>query len=145
MKRFLFIISLLLNCLHCAAQIDYTEGTWDEFEYVPNNYIPSSGILDSRNGWRLSPHGQIRFLIAFVELEYADPDLDPALNGTPEWPVGHLPMWKDDLLEYNAPTGLSSKSLTKYYQMASSNSQIVLGDYLVAPDNGGVFKKLMKQ
>lgn len=105
------------------------------FENEEYNYIPSSGVLDSRNGYRLSSHGEIRFLLAFVELEYSNPDEDPSPTGTTEWPVGQLPVWKDDLLETHASSGLSNKHLTKYFQMASSNSHIVLGDYLVAPDN----------
>ena len=140
MKRYLFIISLLLNSFFCVAQIDNNIGIWDVFEDNYLNYIPSTGVLDSRNGYKLSPTGQIRFLVAFIELEYNNPANDPSLNGTPEWPVGQLPAWKDDLLEYNVPTGQSTKHITKYFQMASSNSLVVLGDYLVAPDNGGVFK-----
>ena len=140
MKKSLLIISLLLGHFLSFAQIDHTRGIWDVFENEEYNYIPSSGILDSRNGHRLSPHGEIRFLLAFVELEYSNPDIDPSPTGTAEWPVGQLPVWKDDLLENYAPIGLSNKHLTKYFQMASSNGHIVLGDYLVAPDNGGVFK-----
>lgn len=130
----------MLNSFLCIAQIDNTIGIWDVYEDNYLNYIHSMGVLDSRNGYKLSPTGQIRFLVAFIELEYHNPANDPSLGGTTEWPVGQLPAWKDDLLEYNVPTGQSTKHLTKYFQMASSNSLIVLGDYLVAPDNGGVFK-----
>ena len=69
MKKLLLIISLLLLNAHTIAQIDYTRGQWDVFEDNYYNYIPFSGTLDSRNGYHLSPHGQIRFLIAFIELE----------------------------------------------------------------------------
>ena len=140
MRKSLLIISLLLGHFLSFAQIDHTRGIWDVFENEEYNYIPSSGVLDSRNGYRLSPHGEIRFLLAFVELEYSNPENDPSPTGTVEWPVGQLPVWKDDLLEIHAPSGLSNKYFTKYFQMASSNSHVVLGDYLVAPDNGGVFK-----
>ena len=140
MRKSLLIISLLLGHFLSFAQIDHTRGIWDVFENEEYNYIPSSGILDSRNGHRLSPHGEIRFLLAFVELEYSNPDIDPSPTGTVEWPVGQLPVWKDDLLGNHAPSRLSNKHLTKYFQMASSNGHIVLGDYLLAPDNGGVFK-----
>ena len=140
MRKSLLIISLLLGHFLSFAQIDHTRGIWDVFEHEEYNYIPSSGVLDSRNGYRLSPHGEIRFLLAFVELEYSNPENDPSPTGTVEWPVGQLPVWKDDLLEIHAPSGLSNKYFTKYFQMASSNSHVVLGDYLVAPDNGGVFK-----
>ena len=140
MKKSLLIISLLLGHFLSFAQIDHTRGIWDVFENEEYNYIPSSGVLDSRNGFHLSPQGEIRFLLAFVELEYSNPSEDPSPTGTVEWPVGQLPVWKDDLLGNHAPSGLSNKHLTKYFQMASSNGHIVLGDYLLAPDNGGVFK-----
>ena len=140
MKKSLFIVSLLLcDCLSWA-QIDHMRGMWDECEEMGINYSSSTGNLDSRNGYQLSPHGQIRFLVAFVELEYSNPQLDPCLNGTSAWPVGQLPAWKDNLFDYNTPNGLSNCGITRYYQMVSSNDHIVLGDYLVAPDNGGVFK-----
>ena len=140
MKKSIFTISLLLFSIMSIAQIDYTKGIWDIFEEDFVNYIPSTGVLDSRNGFHLSPHGQIRFLMVFVELSYSDTLYDPSLNGTPEWPVGQLPVWKDDLLENNIPNGLSNCTITKYFQLASSNNLIVLGDYLVAPNNGGVFR-----
>lgn len=130
MKRYLFIISLLLNSFFCVAQIDNNIGIWDVFEDNYLNYIPSTGVLDSRNGYKLSPTGQIRFLVAFIELEYNNPANDPSLNGTPEWPVGQLPSWKDDLLEYNVPTGQSTKHLTKYFQMASALKTAVFHPYI---------------
>lgn len=140
MKKYLFIISLLLSNILLVAQIDHTRGVWDFCEDDQLTSFPSTGVHDSRNGFSHSPRGQIRFLMAFVELEYGDTTCDPSLHGTPEWPVGQLPLWKDELLEYNVPNGLSNCAITKYYQLASSNDLIVLGDYLVAPDNGGVFK-----
>lgn len=130
MKKYLFIISLLLCNFLCFAQIDYIEGTWDEYEYTPYNYIPSTGVLDSRNGWRLSPQGQIRFLMAFVELDYSTSGDDPSPTGTAEWPVGQLPVWKDDLLELDVPIGLSNKFLTKYFQMASALKTAVFHPYI---------------
>lgn len=140
MKKLLLTISFLFCALMAFSQIDYSKGVWDICEDDFTNYVSINQMLDSRNGCRLSPHGQIRFLTVFVELEYSNPDNDPSLNGTVEWPIGQLPIWKDDLLENNTPNGLSNCSITKYFQLASSNNHIVLGDYLVAPDNGGVFK-----
>lgn len=80
MKKSLLIISLLLSNFLSISQIDHTKGVWDICEDDEYNYIPKSGILDSRNGYRLSPHGQIRFLLAFVELEYSNPSEDPSPN-----------------------------------------------------------------
>ena len=62
MKKSLLIISLMLGHFLSFAQIDHTRGIWDVFENEEYNYIPSSGILDSRNGHRLSPHGEIPVL-----------------------------------------------------------------------------------
>ena len=73
MKRLLFTISFLLCSIIAFSQIDYSEGVWDVFEDDFTNYIPLNHSIDSRNGYRLSPHGQIRFLMAFVELEYNNP------------------------------------------------------------------------
>ena len=140
MKKLWLTISLLFCYVVSFSQIDHFKGIWDFCEDDTTNYTSSSQLLDSRNGNNLSPHGQIRFLMIFVELEYDNPDDDPCLSGTDAWPVGQLPVWKDDLLSNYAPDGLSDCSITKYYQMASSNNHIVLGDYLVAPNNGGVFK-----
>lgn len=140
MKKFIFTISLLIFSISSIAQIDYTKGIWDVFEEDFSDYIPSTSVLDSRNGYQLPPYGQIRFLMVFVELEYSNSLYDPSFGGTPEWSVGQLPTWKDELLEYNTPNGLSDCTITKYFQLASSNNLIVLGDYLVAPNNGGVFR-----
>lgn len=57
MKKSIFTISLLLFSIMSIAQIDYTKGIWDIFEEDFVNYIPSTGVLDSRNGFHLSPHG----------------------------------------------------------------------------------------
>ncbi len=98
------------------------------------------GLYESRKGRYHSPHGEIRFLVAFIELSYANPDEDPSLYGSDEWRPGELPSWRDSLLSTFSPDGISNCYLTKYYQNASSNNHIVLGDYLVAPTNGGVFQ-----
>lgn len=79
MKKSLLIISLLLGHFLSFAQIDHTRGIWDVFEKDEYNYIPSSGVLDSRNGFHLSPQGEICFLLAFVELEYSNPSEDPSI------------------------------------------------------------------
>ena len=119
MKKLWLTISLLFCYVVSFSQIDHFKGIWDFCEDDTTNYISSGQLLDSRNGNNLSPHGQIRFLMIFVELEYDNPDDDPCLSGTDAWPVGQLPVWKDDLLSNYAPDGLSDCSITKYYQMAS--------------------------
>ena len=97
-------------------------------------------IYESKNGYFLSPHGEIRFIVAFIELVYDDPQLDPSPNGTIQWRPGEMPLWKDSLLSAFTPIGISDCHITKYYQYASSNNHIVLGDYLLSPTNNGVFR-----
>ena len=96
----------------------------DDESFIDTTY---RGLYESRNGAIHSPHGEIRFLVAFVELVYQDTLVakDPSPNGTAEWPKGALPSWKDDLLSPFTPEGISNCHLTKYYQYASSNNHIV--------------------
>lgn len=146
MQRFWWLISfiLLLFVSHnnLYSQID----NWLDYSLdcdVYNNEPATSygdEIYDSRNGCSYSPHGVIRLLVVFVELEYDNPNDDPFLNGTEYWGVGELPIWADSLFAAYDTTDFSNKRVTNYYWLASSNDHIVLGDYLLAPDNGGVFK-----
>jgi hypothetical protein len=72
-------------------------------------------------------------------MSYNNPNLDPSLNGTSEWSVGQLPTWADELFDHVAPTHVAQGAVTKYFLDASSENKVLLGDYLLAPDNGGVF------
>lgn len=105
----------------------------------PDDYLEP---YESKNGWFISPIGTLRVLLVFVEIDY-DVGTDPNLNGTDEWPVGELPIWADDILDHEDPAGQPEGLLTRYYYEASSGNCILLGDYLVAPTNNGVFKILM--
>lgn len=137
-----FIALLFISHNNLYSQID----NWLDYSLdcdVYNNEPETSygdEIYDSRNGCIYSPHGVIRFLVVFVELEYDNPNDDPFLDGTEYWGVGELPVWANSLFAAYDTTDFINKQVTKYYRLASSNDHIVLGDYLLAPDNGGVFK-----
>lgn len=74
--------------------LDYSLDCYDNF--IPDTTYRDD-VFDSRYGYWLSPHGQIRFLAVFVELEYDNPANDPYLIGTDIWDVGSLPRWADSL------------------------------------------------
>ncbi|MBP7316251.1 MAG: T9SS type A sorting domain-containing protein [Chitinophagaceae bacterium] len=101
-------------------------------------------LYASKNGWHLPANGTLRILFVFIEIDY-DAGTDPNPNGTDEWPVNALPVWADNLLDPWIPTGQPNGLLTQYYQEASLGNYNLIGDYLVAPDNGGVFKILKSQ
>ena len=102
---------------------------------------PGSNILfESRNGFKLPSTGVIRLLIVFAEYDYLNGGDPTPAEGTSGWPAHSLPTWADDLTDVHASTGNAKGVITRYYQMASSGNYTVLGDYLLAPDNGGIFK-----
>ncbi|MBK8500076.1 MAG: hypothetical protein IPL52_14950 [Flavobacteriales bacterium] len=65
--------------------------------------------------------------------------------GSTEWPANQLPIWVDNsdpnmnLFDWDVPTGTATGLLTRYFQDASSGHFNVVADYLLAPDNGGIF------
>lgn len=90
----------------------------------------STTIPRSENGWYLSPHGTIRILVLFVEIDYdQDPSKDPQRDGADHWPKGQLPKWKDDLFD-PFPKPIPTAMLTRYYSDISLGNYIVLGDYV---------------
>ncbi|MBK9421939.1 MAG: hypothetical protein IPN44_12955 [Flavobacteriales bacterium] len=90
----------------------------------------STTIPDSENGWYLSPHGTIRILVLFAEVEYdLHPDKDPAPGGGAEWRKGELPTWKDNVFD---PFALDQPKamVSQYYHQMSLGNFTVLGDYV---------------
>lgn len=142
MKKLLLLISILIVVFKTGvSQIDYSFGCYYEDSCLQQGDSNSSQVLyDSRYGSKLSPHGTIRLLVIFIELEYDDISFDPSPLGDSIWPASTLPLWANQLFSPFIPNTISDKTITNYYQRASSNDHIVLGDYLLAPDNGGVFK-----
>lgn len=113
MLRCVFVFLLCLSAsLRCAAQAD------------------SASIPFSENGWYLSPHGTIRVLVLFCEIEYdKEPGKNPQPGGADHWPLGQLPKWKDEV--FDPFTSPSPKAMvTRYYHDISLGRYVVLGDYI---------------
>ncbi|MBX2981165.1 MAG: hypothetical protein WBB32_12485 [Flavobacteriales bacterium] len=90
----------------------------------------SLNIPDSENGWYLSPHGTIRILVIFAEIDYdKNPKDDPQPKATANWPKGELPIWKDDLFD-PFPSEQPKAQVTRYYHEMSLGQFTVLGDYV---------------
>ncbi len=105
-------LPLLLICGLCAAQPDTTQ--------LPN----------STHGWHLSPHGTIRVLVLFAEIDWdTDPSRDPAPKDLGHWPAGELPTWRDDLFDPH-PQQPPVAQVSRYYHDISLGRYQVLGDYL---------------
>lgn len=105
-----------------------------------------SAGYESRFGYYMTTTGVVRLLVVLVEFDYADPNDDPTgMTGTSQWPAHELPEWvvnsdpSKNLFDSDVPLGTASGLVTRYYQEASSGAFIVVADYLLAPDNGGVF------
>lgn len=110
--RWLILFMSLLGCRLLVAQPDTVN--------VPH----------STNGWYLSPHGTIRVLVLFCELDYdKTPSRDPQPNGAEHWPKGQLPRWADDLFDPHPAAAYLSKG-TRFYYESSMGRYLVLGDYL---------------
>ncbi len=110
--RSLFLFLLVVRCSLSVAQVDTVT--------VPN----------STNGWYLSPHGTIRILLLFAEIEYdVTPSRDPQPNGADHWPKGQLPKWKDEVFDPQRAAAYMSK-VTRYYHDVSHGRYTVLGDYI---------------
>ncbi|MBK7384523.1 MAG: hypothetical protein IPI81_14515 [Flavobacteriales bacterium] len=110
--RWLIFALLVVRCSLAFAQADTTR--------VPN----------STNGWYLSPHGTIRILLLFVEIEYdQSPSRDPQPNGSENWPKHQLPKWKDEVFDPQ-PAAAYFAQVTRYYHDMSLGRYTVLGDYI---------------
>lgn len=104
----------------------------------PGGSGQQGGLLyESRNGWYLPTSGTLRILLVLVEVDN--------VAGTTDWPAHQLPFWVNNpdpnlnLFDWNVPSGTATGLLTRYFQDASSGHFNVVADYLLAPDNGGIF------
>lgn len=87
-------------------------------------------LQESRHGWYLSPHGSIRILLLFAEIEYdVNPGKDPQPHGAEHWPKGQLPKWKDELFDPH-PLPLPKAQVSRYYHDISLGQYQVLGDHI---------------
>ncbi len=90
----------------------------------------SASIPNSGNGWYLSPHGTIRILVIFAEVDYdKNPKNDPQPDGSDNWHKGELPNWKDDLFD-PFPLAEPKAEVSRYYRDVSLGQFIVLGDHI---------------
>lgn len=87
-------------------------------------------VPNSTNGWYLSPHGTMRVLVLFCELEFdKNPARDPQPEGALHWRKGQLPAWKDELFDPH-PAAAYLGQVTRYYHDMSMGRYAVLGDYI---------------
>ena len=92
--------------------------------------VDTASVPNSENGWSLSPHGTIRVLLIFAEIDYdKNPNKDPQPGGAEHWPKGKLPIWKDEVFE-PFHTLEPKASVTRYYHDISLGQFEVLGDYI---------------
>lgn len=125
-----FFIFLLLN------KISLAQNCCGEGSAFIND--ASKGMRYSKNGFHLPVRGETRVLVVFVELNYINGKDPTPPSGNPGWLAHSLPIWKDSIFNVHSATE-GSGMLTKYFREASSGEYSLLGDYLLAPDNGGVF------
>ena len=137
MRNLLSIFGALFICL--SLNFDLTAQEFNPAILNPT-HPDSNSIFESRNGFKLPSSGVMRVLIVFSEYDYVNGGDPTPSTGTAGWPAHSLPTWADSLTDANLSTGNANGVITKYYQMASSGNYSVLGDYLLSPDNGGIFK-----
>ena len=124
-------------------------GQWGGMEsclVVDSIHFPIDSLINgnplttynSANGYSLPAKDTLRVLVVFAEINY-DVGTDPNPNSTPGWSVHSLPTWANNLYDPYPPTGNPIGLLTKYFLSASTGNYLLLGDYLLAPNNGGIF------
>ena len=97
---------------------------------VPTLLAQDKPVQRSENGWYLSPHGTIRVLVLFAEIEYdQDRSKDPQADGAAHWPKGQLPKWSDELFDPQ-PLPVPKATVSRYYHDISLGQYTVLGDYM---------------
>jgi hypothetical protein len=96
-----------------------------------NQPIPRPGddLIHSHHGWQLSAHGTIKVLLLYVEIDYdVNPDMNPLLKGTDDWPAGKLPVYANDVFD-SEYLEKPRATMTRYYDDCSLGNLRVLGDY----------------
>ncbi len=87
-------------------------------------------LQNSEHGWYLNPHGTIRILLIYAEIEYdVEPNNDPQPGGAEHWRKGQLPNWKDDVFDPH-PLESPVAMVSRYYHDISLGQYVVLGDYV---------------
>lgn len=92
--------------------------------------VDNLDVPNSTQGWHLSPHGTIRVLVLFAEVDWdVDRSKDPAPPDLEHWPSGQLPRWKDELFDPR-PLSTPRAEISRYYHDISLGRYSVLGDYV---------------
>lgn len=89
--------------------------------------------MRSDNGCDISPHGHIRVLLVFVEIQYPDGDKYPP-DANSEWQAGEYPKWAKNLFEVQ-PGANPDAMVSRYYRESSLGNFLVSGDILIDPKN----------
>lgn len=86
----------------------------------------------SENGWHLPPHGLIRVLVLYVEIDYdVHPNYDPEPKGGNRlWQARALPTYHDQLFDAQPEAKPYSGMVTSFFDEASFGNYTVCGDYL---------------
>lgn len=98
--------------------------------FFPTTFAQEAPLPNSEFGWQLSPHGTIRILVLFAEIDYDEqPEKDPQAKSLDHWPIGRLPTWADDMFDVQ-PLKSPKGRITRYYHDMSLGNYTVLGDYV---------------
>ncbi|MEX2596587.1 MAG: T9SS type A sorting domain-containing protein [Salibacteraceae bacterium] len=85
--------------------------------------------VESRNGWAITPVGELRVLIIYAEINYPTATKN---DDKYEWDQGDLPTWANQRFDHQW-TGSPSGDMTKFFYEMSLGNYIVLGDYIDQP------------
>lgn len=147
MKLSLTKMTIILSMMTVFSHLMFSQCVPEDPNQSYQIMRSGSETFETRNGWAMTTSGTLRVLIILFEVNYQSPGIDPTgLNGYPGWPAHQRPIWMnnpdptENLIEHDVPVGPASAQLTRYYQEASSNRFTLIGDYLLAPTNNGVFQ-----
>ncbi len=135
-KRYEQVNSLSLSLSLLITSLSAQETTYRclfEDDSSSVSTLIRSGDRCSENGWVLPTTEEIKVLVVLMEYD------NPSDVGHADWPSGQLPSWVNSFLDF-APSSSPSGIVTEYFQKASHGEFSVLGDYLLAAQNNGVFK-----
>lgn len=95
--------------------------------------LHSFAQLQTENGSDINPHGHIRILLVFVEIQYPDGDKFPP-DAQSEWKTGEYPIWANSLFEYSSGSDPNAM-VSRFYRESSFGDFQVSGDILLDPVN----------
>lgn len=116
-QKFPFL-ALILFFISINSYPQFDSQCLNEDEVPANLPDNTQSPYASKNGLYLPVSGTLRILVVYAEIDY-DVGSDPNLEGYPEWPVGQLPVWANDIFDHEDPAGQPAGLLTRYYYEAS--------------------------